>query len=127
MRRRKKFITEERAQNVVVIAVWLGGLEVYDAYDIACYLRMDHPEQHLDEFLLHGTISADSYRILAMFRDNLELEDGRCLPQAGDLMPVSLEALLTPQKKIPSTRALSEIQQRISRMKHTLRSVDAAR
>ena len=73
MGRRKRFI-EERAQNVVVIAVWLGGLEVYDAYDIAGYLRMD-PEQHLDEFLLHGTIPADSYRILAMFHGNLELED----------------------------------------------------
>ena len=74
MKRRKTFINQG-AQNIIVIAVWLEGLEVYDAYDIARYLRMGRPEQHLDEFLLHGTISADSYRILAMFYGNLELEN----------------------------------------------------
>jgi len=63
------------AQSVVVIAVWLDGLEVYDAYDIARHLSMDRPEQHLGEFLLQGTIWADSYRILAMFYGNLPLED----------------------------------------------------
>ncbi|KAK4242970.1 hypothetical protein C7999DRAFT_18592, partial [Corynascus novoguineensis] len=47
----------------------------YDVYDIARYLRIDYPERHVDEFLLHGTISVDSYRILAMFYGNLELEN----------------------------------------------------
>lgn len=73
MKRRKTFI-EQGAQNIIVIAVWLKGLEVYDAYNIACNLGMDCPEQHLDEFLLHGAIWADSYRILAVFHGNLELE-----------------------------------------------------
>lgn len=74
MKRRKTFI-EQGAQNIIVIAVWLKGLEVSDAYNIACNLGMDCPEQHLDEFLLHGAIWADSYRILAVFHGNLELED----------------------------------------------------
>lgn len=75
MKRRKRFIDEDRAKNVVVIAVWLEGLEVYNAYDIARHLHMNHPEQHLDEFLLQGSICADSYRILAMFHGTHELED----------------------------------------------------
>ena len=58
-----------------MIAVWLDGLKVYDAYAIARHLGMDRPEQHLDEFLLHGSICADSYRILAMFHGALEPEE----------------------------------------------------
>jgi hypothetical protein len=74
MKRRRRFI-EDGAQNVVVMAVWLEGLEVYDAYDIARHLPMRRPEQHLEEFLLHGSICADSYRILAMFHGTEELEE----------------------------------------------------
>ena len=74
MVRRKRFI-EDKAQNVVVIAVWLEGLEVYHAYDIACHLRMERPKQHLGEFLLHGSICAGSYRILAMFHGTQGLEE----------------------------------------------------
>lgn len=74
MRRRGKFI-DQGAQNVIVIAVWLEGLEVYDAYGIACHLHTDRPAQHLDEFLLHGAIDSDSYRILSTLHGTLELKD----------------------------------------------------
>ncbi|KAM9877596.1 hypothetical protein VDGL01_08332 [Verticillium dahliae] len=80
MERRKRFI-EDKAQNIVVIAVWLEGLEVYDAYDVARHLPMKRPEQHLDEFLLYGNICADSYRILAMFHGVLEPENVTLSPQ----------------------------------------------
>lgn len=73
MRRMKRFINEG-AQDVVVIAAWLTGLEVYDAYGIACYLQLDNPEIHRDEFLLRGAIDSDNYRILAMFHGTLGLE-----------------------------------------------------
>lgn len=74
MKRRQMFIGQG-AQHVLVLAVWLEDLEVYDAYQIASNLPMGRPEQHLDEFLLHWAIWADSYRILAVFHGNGKLED----------------------------------------------------
>ncbi|KID90370.1 hypothetical protein MAJ_10966, partial [Metarhizium majus ARSEF 297] len=77
LRRRQRMI-DEGATEVLIIAVWLKGLPgVYDAYSIASALDLRN-NNNLDPFLhevwIHGGISADSYRILAMFHgtDNLE-------------------------------------------------------
>ncbi|TRX96474.1 hypothetical protein FHL15_002746 [Xylaria flabelliformis] len=64
-------------QNIVVIAVWLDGLEVFDASNVARYLDgPDNPRLswHENEYLLHGGIYAEQYRILAKFRGDGDLE-----------------------------------------------------
>ena len=54
------------AKDVALMAVWLDGLQVYDAYEIAYALgvRRGHISQHQDEFLLYGGINEDDYRII---------------------------------------------------------------
>ncbi|KAI1399259.1 hypothetical protein F4819DRAFT_510410 [Hypoxylon fuscum] len=65
----RKWLIGKGVQKVVVIAVWLDGLKVLDAYSLAFDLgfRGDMLHRHLHESLLCCVISEDSYRILAMF------------------------------------------------------------
>lgn len=88
-----------KAGNANIVAVWLKGLRnVYDAYDVAQWLgywsRNDNGrrnlDDHLDEYLIYGGISADEYRILAIF-DGERLED-TCLSTS----------LLSGRAEIPS-------------------------
>jgi hypothetical protein len=79
---RRRWLLEEGANNVTIIAVWVKDLHyVHDAYDIATALRYTddnrdgarqprQPRQlrhHFGEFLVEGGIRADDYRILATF------------------------------------------------------------
>ncbi|KAH7199208.1 hypothetical protein BKA60DRAFT_583176 [Fusarium oxysporum] len=70
--RRRQWMIEQGATEVVIVAVWLKELSrIYDAFAIARVLgleKVDKPDLFLYEVLIHGEISADSYRILAMFR-----------------------------------------------------------
>ncbi|WXC51015.1 hypothetical protein QX201_010720 [Fusarium graminearum] len=69
--RRRKWVVEEGATQVVIVAIWLKGLSgIYDAFEIANSLGLKKPgkpDLFRHEVLIHGGISADSYRILAMF------------------------------------------------------------
>ncbi|KAI1424310.1 hypothetical protein F5Y12DRAFT_461847 [Xylaria sp. FL1777] len=70
----REMLISKGGQNIVVIAVWLHGLEVFDAYKIACHLKCPNLAQHMNEYLLHGGIYADQYRILAIFHGSGDLE-----------------------------------------------------
>ncbi|KAI0855006.1 hypothetical protein F4860DRAFT_520297 [Xylaria cubensis] len=61
-------------RDMVVIAVWLDDLEVFDASDIARDIGCQKVSWHENEYLLHGGIHAEQYRILAMFRGDDDLE-----------------------------------------------------
>jgi hypothetical protein len=83
LQRRQKLI-EEGGKDVVIIAIWSKGLRnVYNAYDVAKMLGYrngsSNPrkrlENHLDEYLVFGGISADEYRILAIFNGQKEQEN----------------------------------------------------
>ena|SRR5450432_1418728 len=80
----RKWLIQQGATNVIVIAVWSKDLlRVYSAYDVAHQLQytsyhngdlrrqLDH---HLDEFLVCHSIHADEYRILAIFYRNIREE-----------------------------------------------------
>jgi hypothetical protein len=74
---RKQRLIEDGQKDVVIIAIWAKGLpNVYDAYDVARMLGyLDKSSKHLDEYLAHEGISADSYRILAIFNGQKEQKD----------------------------------------------------
>ncbi|KAI4164367.1 MAG: hypothetical protein LQ342_002014 [Letrouitia transgressa] len=77
LQRRRKLI-EKGEKDVVIIAIWSKELlNVYDAYDVAKMLGYPGKrlEYHLDEFLVYGGISADDYRVLAIFDGQKEQED----------------------------------------------------
>ncbi|KAJ9372674.1 hypothetical protein DTO282E5_2707 [Paecilomyces variotii] len=72
---RKRFEIQGR-QDIVVIAVWAKGLTgVYSAQSVASMLgysdtgpdRRRRIQHHRDEYLVEGGITADEYRILAVF------------------------------------------------------------
>ncbi|KAL7936041.1 hypothetical protein V8C35DRAFT_296684 [Trichoderma chlorosporum] len=64
------------AREVIIVAVWLRGLpRVYDASLIAKRLGLEDLHLFRHEVLVHGTISADSYRILAIFNGNSRIRD----------------------------------------------------
>lgn len=66
--RRRQWMIERGATEVVIVAVWLKDLPgIYDAFAIARVLGLEKLDLFLYEVLIHGGISADSYRILAMF------------------------------------------------------------
>ncbi|KAF5018644.1 hypothetical protein F66182_9370 [Fusarium sp. NRRL 66182] len=85
MRFRRRLL-DRGGKGIVVIAVWLKGLVVYDAHSIATSLGypsvlpsgMGHRqrlEHHIDELLVKGGIRSWEYRILACFTgDSLEYE-----------------------------------------------------
>jgi len=82
LRRRRKLL-EEGHNQIVITAVWSKGLHnVYDAYDTAKLLgyldgnldRRRRLENHLEEYLVYGGISADAYRTLAIFDGREEQE-----------------------------------------------------
>jgi hypothetical protein len=67
-------LLKEGQKNVVIIAIWSKGMHnVYDAHEITRQLRQlrrEDPEkgfQHHHEYLVHGGISADEDRVLAIF------------------------------------------------------------
>jgi hypothetical protein len=73
---RRRQLIKEGGKKVVIVAIWAKGLhDVYDAYKVAEMLgyRNDssNPRKrlanHVDEYLVLGGISADEYRILAIF------------------------------------------------------------
>lgn len=65
--KREDFI-KKGATNVVIVAVWSKGLtRIHDAYNIAGALGIGERDLYLHEVLLWGGISADEYRILAVF------------------------------------------------------------
>ncbi|GAB0139118.1 hypothetical protein EsDP_00007333 [Epichloe bromicola] len=67
LRRRQRMI-DEGAKEVLTVAVWLQDLPgIYDAYSIARALGFQNPRPFKNEVWVHGGISADSYRILAIF------------------------------------------------------------
>ncbi|KAI1740246.1 hypothetical protein F4680DRAFT_448006 [Xylaria scruposa] len=73
MRWRRRMV-ELRKRNVVVIAVWLDGLEVFDASGIARDLGCPELSWYENEYLLHGGIHGEQHRILAKFRGDDDLE-----------------------------------------------------
>ncbi|WKT53773.1 hypothetical protein QSH57_004357 [Fusarium oxysporum f. sp. vasinfectum] len=65
---RRQWMIKHGATEVVIVAVWLKELPgIYDAFAIARVLGLKKLNVFLYEVLIHGRISADSYRILAMF------------------------------------------------------------
>ncbi|MCJ1458364.1 hypothetical protein MMC28_008736 [Mycoblastus sanguinarius] len=73
---RRQRLVEKGGEDVMIIAIWSRGLRnVYDAYEFAKSLGYRSQsldprkrlENHLDEYLVAGGISADEYRILAIF------------------------------------------------------------
>ncbi|KAK3310631.1 uncharacterized protein B0T15DRAFT_44243 [Chaetomium strumarium] len=64
---RRRWYLEKGATNVVIVAVWLKKLPVYDAYTLAGFLRIPDNKCDPDELLVLGGIAADQYRILATF------------------------------------------------------------
>ncbi|KAL7802807.1 hypothetical protein V8C43DRAFT_80992 [Trichoderma afarasin] len=63
-------------EEVLIIAVWLKGLPlVYDALKIAENLGLDNLDWFENEVLVHGGISADNYRILAIFHGNGNIKE----------------------------------------------------
>ncbi len=71
-------------KDVVIVAIWSKGLRnVYDAYEVAKTLgyRNDNSNarrrlaNHLHEYLVSRCISADEYRILAIFEGQMEQEN----------------------------------------------------
>ena len=74
--KRRQWLMEKGREDVMIIAMWSRGLRnVYDAYEVAKRLgyhsQSSDPrkrlENHLDEYLVTGGISAEDYRILAIF------------------------------------------------------------
>ncbi|KAJ2987847.1 hypothetical protein NUW58_g4286 [Xylaria curta] len=70
----RQMLIDNGWQNIVVIAVWLGGRHVWDAHSVARDLGCPNLQQHRNEYLLYGGIAADEYRILAMFHGDHKLE-----------------------------------------------------
>lgn len=59
---------DKGAREVLIVAVWLQDLPgIYDAFSIAHALGFQNLGPFLNEIWVHGGISADSYRILAIF------------------------------------------------------------
>ncbi|KAL6791965.1 hypothetical protein J3E68DRAFT_57605 [Trichoderma sp. SZMC 28012] len=66
--RRRQWMLNNGAREVIIVAVWLKGLPlVYDAWRIARDLNLNNLHRFENEVLVHGGIPADSYRILAIF------------------------------------------------------------
>jgi hypothetical protein len=72
--RRRHALIQEGHQNVVIVAIWAKGMRnVYDAYEITRSLKLlkgedpDKDFEHFNEYLVHGGISADEERVLAIF------------------------------------------------------------
>jgi hypothetical protein len=64
---RRSWYVERGVTNVVITAVWLKGLPVYDAYTLALSLGIPHSKCDPNELLVLGGIAGDHYRILASF------------------------------------------------------------
>jgi hypothetical protein len=94
LRRRRQYIQQGR-QNVILFAIWSKDMHnVYDAYDAAVSVGRN-PSVHLDEYLVHGGISADEYRVLAVFEgqgEQLNIPIGVPGFQSTTIMP---EAFMT--------------------------------
>ncbi|KAL6690420.1 hypothetical protein J3F84DRAFT_211737 [Trichoderma pleuroticola] len=74
--RRRQFMLSWAAEEVVIVAVWLKGLPlVYDALRIAEDLGLDNLGRFRNEVLVHGGVSADSYRILAILPGNGNIKE----------------------------------------------------
>lgn len=68
---------ENGATEVTIVAVWLGDLKMYDAYDAATELGISPSKRgiYLDEILVHECVSASEYRVLAVFRGRREVKE----------------------------------------------------
>lgn len=89
---------ENGATEVIIIAVWLGDLEVYDAYDAATELSISPSKRgiYLDEILVHECVSASEYRVLAEFRGRTGIKEaGLKIPGFQALVDVP-DGLLEP-------------------------------
>lgn len=67
---RRRWLIKTGREDVIIIAIWSKGLRnVYDAYEVAEWLGYHSRslKNHRDEYLVTGGISADDYRILAIF------------------------------------------------------------
>lgn len=78
MQCRDDYIKKEKAQDVVVIAVWLKGLTLYDASEVASSEHVDlNPDQKvrlLNEVLLYKSVLEKERRILATLYGTQEAE-----------------------------------------------------
>ncbi|KAJ4860516.1 hypothetical protein T069G_05504 [Trichoderma breve] len=73
---RQQLVLRRRAEEVVIVAVWLKGLPVvYDALQIAERLGLGNLDRSQNEVLVYGEISADSYRILAICNGNGNIKE----------------------------------------------------
>ena len=88
----------------MIIAVWAKGLgNLYDAYDAAKMLP-DWPqkylENHLDEYLVYGGISADDHRVVTIVEGQKEQEIVLSLPglRGSTRVPDSLMADVPAEK-----------------------------
>jgi hypothetical protein len=76
MRRRQRLL-QDGNKEIVIIAIWAKGLQnVYDASEVAKMLRCNNDGRnrwnHDGEYLVHRGISADDYRLLAVFNGQKE-------------------------------------------------------
>jgi hypothetical protein len=70
--RRRQALVKDGGKQIVIIPVWAKGLRnVHDASEVAEMLGYNNNGRnrryHDDEYLIHGGISADDYRLLAVF------------------------------------------------------------
>ena len=102
------------ASNVVIVAVWLRGLPVYDAFDLARTLNFQSTDVFLYEVLLHASIPADSYRLLAVFCGRRGTTAVLCTGrlQAEITMPEGFVSGVTISKRV-CVRCLPDISERL--------------
>jgi len=66
---RQRIINKLGARNISVYAIRTDPLkDIYSASNIAQALGLSEPHFHQHEYLLHGLVIAESYRILAIFK-----------------------------------------------------------
>ena len=96
--KRRQGLIEKGREDVIIIAIWSRGLRnVYDAHEVAEWLgyhsKSSTPrkrlENHRDEYLVAGGISADEYRILAIFH-------GRTLANISLSVPIFTGQVAVP-------------------------------
>ncbi|KAF4494931.1 hypothetical protein FAGAP_8925 [Fusarium agapanthi] len=108
--RRRDYLSKWGALNVLIIAVWLRGREVYDAEDIAkslgyveCPTTPDEETRqlylHTDEIFITGGIEESENRILATFGG-----------EESKVKPVLISKLTNDKRKLLSVMMAEEVE-----------------